>query len=152
MITSNTSKTPLRHLQTIDDVSAEWLSQALGAEVTKFGFERIGTGQISFCYRSELEYADGANGPRSVALKLSSDDEKSLATARMMSFHRKEVNFYTQVAPELPRGTVPEAFFASYDKIDVSYRESTPKSLIRHPLWQHLILIAACCSSQMCSD
>jgi hypothetical protein len=45
------------------DLTVEWLTLALGVPVSDFGFERIGTGQMSECYRVGLTYADGDDGP-----------------------------------------------------------------------------------------
>ncbi|EJZ04662.1 phosphotransferase enzyme family protein, partial [Mycolicibacterium fortuitum subsp. fortuitum DSM 46621 = ATCC 6841 = JCM 6387] len=57
-----------------EDLTCDWLTAALGAgQVSGFSFERIGTGQMSECYRVSLEYAAGpaeqAGGPASVVLK-----------------------------------------------------------------------------------
>ncbi len=42
------------------DLTSEWLTAALGAgEVESFTVERIGTGQMSECYRVGLTYAPG---------------------------------------------------------------------------------------------
>ena len=38
------------------DLTVEWLSSTLGNAVTEFAFERIGTGQMSECYRVELTW------------------------------------------------------------------------------------------------
>ena len=41
------------------DLTAAWLTAKLGAgTVTDFAVERIGTGQMSECYRVGLSYAD----------------------------------------------------------------------------------------------
>lgn len=49
------------------DLTAQWLTEAIGAEtVTDFGTERIGTGQMSECYRVALTYPDGKTGPATV--------------------------------------------------------------------------------------
>jgi hypothetical protein len=51
---------PLNPLTTTDvverptELTAGWLTAALGARVTDFAFERIGTGQMSECYRIQL--------------------------------------------------------------------------------------------------
>ena len=46
------------------DLTAGWLTAAIGAgDITDFTVERIGTGQMSECYRVQLSYADTA--PRS---------------------------------------------------------------------------------------
>ena len=41
------------------DLTASWLTAAIGAgPVADFAVERIGTGQMSECYRIRLNYAD----------------------------------------------------------------------------------------------
>ena len=43
-----------------DDLTAEWLTASLGAgRVSRFTVERIGTGQMSECYRVALSYSRG---------------------------------------------------------------------------------------------
>ena len=42
------------------DLTAEWLAAAIGAPVTGFTVDRIGTGQMSECYRIGLTYGAGA--------------------------------------------------------------------------------------------
>ncbi len=47
-----------------EDLTSDWLTAALGAgRVSAFSFERIGTGQMSECYRVSLRYADEGHGP-----------------------------------------------------------------------------------------
>jgi hypothetical protein len=104
------------HLHAIGDVSTSWLSQVLNAEVTKFDFKRIGTGQVSHCFRSELEYADRHSGPCSVVLKLASDDVDSRTSARMLSLYSREVKFYLEAAPKIPGGAVAKVYHSSYDE------------------------------------
>ncbi len=44
-----------------EDLTAAWLATAIGAgPIAEFDVERIGTGQMSECYRVRLRYADGA--------------------------------------------------------------------------------------------
>jgi len=64
------------------DLTAEWLTNAVGAgAVTDFSVDRIGTGQMSECYRVALTYADGDTGPASVVLKVAAADPSSRQTA-----------------------------------------------------------------------
>jgi hypothetical protein len=105
-------------IQTVEDVTADWLSSVLGAQVTKFEFKRIGTGQVSFCFRSEIEYAEGASGPPSVVLKLASDNIDSRTSARMLALYQREVLFYLEAAPKIPRGPIAHAYYTSYDEKD----------------------------------
>jgi hypothetical protein len=105
-----------KSIQTVEDVTAEWLSDVLGAQVLKFVFKRIGTGQVSFCFRFELEYAEGASGPKSVVLKLASDSIDSRASAKMLSLYRREVLFYLEAAPEIPFGPIAKVYHSTYDE------------------------------------
>jgi hypothetical protein len=81
------------------DLTAEWLTAALGAAVSDFAFERIGTGQMSECYRVELSYADGDDGPNSVVLKVAATDPVSRQTGHALGLYEREVRFYTDIAP-----------------------------------------------------
>ena len=81
------------------DLTVEWLTAALGAPVIDFGFERIGTGQMSECYRVGLTYADGDDGPSSVVLKVAATDPVSRQTGLALGLYEREVRFYTDIAP-----------------------------------------------------
>ena len=80
---------PVTDIERPDDLTAEWLTAALGAgTVERFATERIGTGQMSECYRVELTYADGQTAPCSVnpgagttqAKKIDASDPKILTS------------------------------------------------------------------------
>ncbi|HOD73286.1 MAG TPA: hypothetical protein PKM13_01935 [Candidatus Bipolaricaulis anaerobius] len=61
------------------DLTDNWLTTALGAgTVTGHHFERIGTGQMSECYRVHLRYADGDTGPATVVLKVAADTPRDI--------------------------------------------------------------------------
>jgi len=66
------------------DLTAAWLTAAIGAgTVTDFTAERIGTGQMSECYRVQLNYAGtaaDADRPDSVVLKVAATDPMSRQT------------------------------------------------------------------------
>jgi Ecdysteroid kinase-like family len=97
------------------DLTADWLTAAIGAgTVTEFTAERIGTGQMSECYRIGLGYADGATGPASVVLKVAATDPMSRQTGAALGLYEREVRFYTDVAPRLP-GPVAPCYHASFD-------------------------------------
>jgi hypothetical protein len=84
------------------DLTAEWLTTAIGAgTVTDFTVDRIGTGQMSECYRIALGYARGADGPASVVLKVAAADPSSRQTGLAMGLYEREVRFYTDIAPGL---------------------------------------------------
>lgn len=98
-----------------DDLTTDWLTDAIGAgRVTAFSSERIGTGQMSECYRVALTYADGDSGPASVVLKVAAADASSRQTGLAMGLYEREVRFYTDVAPGLP-GPLSPCLHAAYD-------------------------------------
>lgn len=99
------------------DLTADWLTAALGAgRVDDFTVERIGTGQMSECYRVGLTYSDGQDGPASVVLKVAAADSSSRQTGLAMGLYEREVRFYTDIAPTL-HGPVSECHHAAYDPL-----------------------------------
>ena len=96
------------------DLTVDWLSAVLGRDVSSFSVARIGTGQMSECYRLQLEYGDGEHGPRSVVLKVAAADPSSRQTGLAMGLYEREVRFYTDVAPGLG-GPVASCHHAAYD-------------------------------------
>lgn len=97
------------------DLTAEWLTAALGAgTVSDFSYDRIGTGQMSECYRVTLAYADGGEGPAAVVLKVAAADPSSRQTGLAMGLYEREVCFYTDIAPGLD-GPVAPCYHAAYD-------------------------------------
>ena len=84
------------------DLTADWLTEAIGqGAVADFTVDRIGTGQMSECYRITPRYADGESGPSSVVLKVAAADPSSRQTGLAMGLYEREVSFYADVAPGL---------------------------------------------------
>lgn len=82
------------------DLTAQWLTEILGAgTVESWDTERIGTGQMSECYRVTLRYADGSTGPASVVLKVAAAEPTSRETGLNLGLYEREVRFYTDIAP-----------------------------------------------------
>jgi hypothetical protein len=96
------------------DLTVEWLTAALGVPVSDFVFERIGTGQMSECYRVGLIYADGDSGPNSVVLKVAATDPVSRQTGLALGLYEREVRFYTDIAPHI-NGPVAPCHHAGLD-------------------------------------
>src|SRR5689334_10459917 len=102
-----TARTRERQVRTTDvmerpaDLTVDWLTAALGAPVRDFTFDRIGTGQMSECYRVELSYADDSDGPGSVVLKVAATDPVSRQTGLALGLYEREVRFYTDIAPDI---------------------------------------------------
>ncbi len=104
------------------DLTAEWLTEVIGAgQVESFTIERIGTGQMSECYRVGLTYRDGqgpwsyrdGQGPSSVVLKVAASDPMSRQTGQALGLYEREVRFYSEVAPRLG-GPVAHCYHSSY--------------------------------------
>jgi hypothetical protein len=100
------------------DLTADWLTAAIGAgTITDFSVERIGTGQMSECYRVQLTYADGrpgSPGPDSVVLKVAATDPISRQTGGSLGLYEREVCFYRDIAPRL-HGPVAPCYHAAFD-------------------------------------
>lgn len=97
------------------DLTADWLTEVLpGDPVRDFTVERIGTGQMSECYRIALEYAPDASGPASVVIKVAAADPTSRQTGLALGLYEREVRFYTDIAPRLT-GPVAHCHHAAID-------------------------------------
>ncbi|MEH3139809.1 MAG: phosphotransferase [Mycobacterium kyogaense] len=106
--------TPQPLLESPADLTVEWLSAALERDVSSFSVTRIGTGQMSECYRVDVQYASAGEGPASVVLKVAAADPSSRQTGLAMGLYEREVRFYTDVAPGLG-GPVAPCHHAAYD-------------------------------------
>jgi Ecdysteroid kinase-like family len=100
------------------DLNAGWLTEAIGAgTIADFSVERIGTGQMSECYRVQLTYADRgptSSRPDSVVLKVAATDPMSRQTGGSLGLYEREVCFYRDIAPRL-RGPVAPCYHAAFD-------------------------------------
>jgi Ecdysteroid kinase-like family len=100
------------------DLTAAWLTAAIDAgTIADFTVERIGTGQMSECYRVGLTYTDGgsrSDRPGSVVLKVAATDPMSRQTGVTLGLYEREVHFYRDIAPRL-RGPVAPCYHAAYD-------------------------------------
>ncbi|WKG05466.1 phosphotransferase [Mycolicibacterium sp. HK-90] len=94
----------------IDEVTANWLSEALGADVTRVRAERIAedTGFSAALYRIHLSGSDDV--PETLIVKLPAE---SLARGgmEMLGGYRRELYFYQHVAPSAPIAT-PHCYVA----------------------------------------
>ncbi len=90
-----------------EDLSAGWLSVALGTEVRSVSSEQIGTGQTSSTY---LLHIDAAGCPPTLVAKLAEGDEA--ARRQVATAHRNEVGFYTRLAGTLDVRT-PSCWYGS---------------------------------------
>ena len=97
------------------DLTAEWLTSAIGTPIAGFTYERIGTGQMSECYRVELAHAGSDIGPASVVLKVAASDPVSRQTGLALGLYEREVRFYTDIAPNLDGGPVAACYSAAFN-------------------------------------
>jgi Ecdysteroid kinase-like family len=101
-----------------NDLTASWLAAAIGAgPIADFSVERIGTGQMSECYRVRLVYADGVaapDRPESVVLKVAATDPVSRQTGLALGLYEREVCFYGDIAPHLD-GPIAPCYHAAVD-------------------------------------
>jgi hypothetical protein len=96
-----------------DDVTADWLADRLGGRVADVRAERIGDGLVGMNLRVELIGADPTL-PRSVVLKLPSQDAISRATGVALRNYEREVKFYLHVAATVDV-RVPRCHHGSWD-------------------------------------
>lgn len=92
-----------------DALTCEWVARRLrhaglladGGTVTSLRWEPIGTGQVGDSVRIHLEYAPVAAGPATLAAKFAAEDASSRGTAAAFGLYRKEVRFYSDIAPHI---------------------------------------------------
>lgn len=91
----------------VEQLTAEWLSDTLGKDVETVRAEPIGTGQIGTCFRLDLT---GVGEPSRMLAKLPAVD---VPTREMLAgVYRSEVRFYSQIA-ETVAIRVPECYYAT---------------------------------------
>jgi aminoglycoside/choline kinase family phosphotransferase len=91
------------------DVTSEWLSAILGADVRSVDVTPIGTGQTGATYRVSATYDGPSDRPGSFAVKLPAQDDA--VRERVALGYRSEVEFYTDVAEKVAI-PVPGCFYS----------------------------------------
>ena len=100
---------------TFDEVSRQWLSEVLDAEVQDFKSEKIGegVGLMGDIYRLELNYtSDESYLPPSIVVKLPSSFEENRQQGIALGMFEAEVKFYDELGAVTGTG-LPEIYFAS---------------------------------------
>ncbi len=82
-----------------EEVSAEWLAQVLGADVTAVQITPVGTGQTGATYRLAAQYGSPTALPPSFVVKLPAQEQA--VRERVSLSYRSEHAFYTEVADTL---------------------------------------------------
>ncbi len=98
--------------RSVDSITNTWLSEVLGGPVTGFKTTFLEGGVLSEAYRlHDIAYAAGtaAGAPRSVVIKLSQQEQEQRDAALDVNAYAKELNFFRQLAAEVPICT-PKVF------------------------------------------
>ncbi len=87
-------------MTTIEDITPEYLSGALGQRVTAVASEPVGVGVglIGQLHRVTLTYGEGDSGPAAVIVKLAGATEESRFVAMVLQMYEKECGFYRELA------------------------------------------------------
>jgi len=96
-----------------DDITAEWLSGVVDAEVADVASEPIGDGLVGMNLRVRI--SGGSDAPSSVVIKLPSLDPTSRATGIGLRNYEREVKFYEQIADTVDI-RVPHCFHGDWDE------------------------------------
>lgn len=96
----------------IDDVTADWMSEAIGRPVTALDptLIGVGVGVSSAVYRCRLT----GDCPSQVVVKLPALDPAAVFTSTVLRMYIREAAFFQRLAPESPI-RVPECFHAAVD-------------------------------------
>jgi aminoglycoside phosphotransferase (APT) family kinase protein len=97
------------------DITAPWLSSALGTQIADVTVTSIGTGQSGATYRVTPTYTRPTALPATLIAKVASQDAE--VRERVVMGYRAEVSFYRDVAPtvDIP---VPRCFYVDSDGAD----------------------------------
>src|SRR4051812_36254179 len=96
-------------VKTIEELSSEWLAEALGRKGAGLDVEKIGTGQMRLSYRGTLDGGD------SVVVKLSATDPTSRGTGLGLGIYEREVRFYRELAPRIGAEALARCHAAAID-------------------------------------
>jgi hypothetical protein len=106
----------------VEDMTTDWFESVLaqagvlhGATVTSVATEPVTGGVIARMVRARLSYSGPTEAPGSVIVKYTTEDPGSLAVAKAMGLYELEVRFYQDIAPLVPRMSVPTCYLATID-------------------------------------
>ncbi|MXY93837.1 MAG: phosphotransferase [Caldilineaceae bacterium SB0670_bin_27] len=105
-----------------NSLTVDWIQRALSAggdlpSIRNIAVEDIGAGSgtIGAILRCGLTYHhDVPDMPKSVVIKLSSDDKKSLRIAKLLSMYKREYFCFRQLAQSIPM-RLPELLYGDFD-------------------------------------
>ncbi|KAK8155392.1 aminoglycoside phosphotransferase [Phyllosticta citrichinensis] len=124
-------------VRTPTDLTVEWLSARTGNNmIESFTYTRIGTGQVSDCYRVFFTLSDAsappppqqqqnnAHPPTTVILKVASASATSRRASTLLSLYEREVGFYNELAPAIAlndASPLAHCYHASFHADDGSF-------------------------------
>jgi tRNA A-37 threonylcarbamoyl transferase component Bud32 len=97
-----------------DQLSAEWLTKALGFPVTDFDIAPLGEGVGIMALVSRVRVRSPDRAPVSVIVKFPSPSADNRAVAHTYDMYGKEVRFYQKIAPAISMRT-PACHYAAFD-------------------------------------
>jgi hypothetical protein len=99
----------------IDDITPEWLSDALGRSITAVAAEPIGVGVglVGQLFRLQVE---GGGSPPTMVAKLAAATEEDRFVATVLNMYGREVGFYSELSPRTSIAH-PECFYAAHDPV-----------------------------------
>jgi hypothetical protein len=104
----------------IDDLTTEFLSEALDRNVVDVSLTPVGTGQVADSARMEITWAEPGAGPPTLVAKVTSSSEVSRAIAGVTRTYEIEVGFYTELAPSIGVNA-PRCHYAAHDPSSGAY-------------------------------
>ena len=97
-----------------DDLSAPWLSQALGFAVEDFEVTYFGEGAGIMAMVTRVLLTTDADNPQSIIAKFPSPSADNRAVASTYNMYGREVQFYEDIAPKVEMRT-PRCFYSAFD-------------------------------------
>jgi Phosphotransferase enzyme family len=102
-------------VDTIDQLTAEWFTHALGVSVTAATCEPFGVGQAASVIKARLRYDSDGAGPATAVVKLPSTVQTSRQMAAATGMYRAEVRYYEEVAPRVDLAS-PKVHFSAFEE------------------------------------
>jgi hypothetical protein len=99
--------------RTVDDLTPEWCSDALGRAITKVTPTPlgVGVGLVGQLFRLEL---DGPDGASTVVAKMAAPTDEGRFVATVLNMYGREASFYEQLSPRTTIGH-PMCFHSEHD-------------------------------------
>ena len=106
----------------LEDFTPEWLSEALGAEVSAVEIEPVGQGVgiLGLLARLHLTYANGSRGPATMVAKIASSNPETVMVAVHYGFYLNEVQFYRECS-STPGLRVPALHYSDIDASESAF-------------------------------